>query len=311
MAQDLVQLDEVRRPLLEPLRKPLVELGSRRLRKRVVGRVADQEVPESVGVVPRELRAIGPDELLPDECQQSLRHVRVAVRERPHRTLVEHPSFHRAALEHGSLSRVELVEPRCQQRLDRRWNLYHGAARSVDEREHLLDEQRISLGGVTDPPPQLVVHAAERVQERIGFGGVERLEQDRRRVQLPAGPRRPPVEQLGTRHAEEQERAVPRQIGDVLDQREERLLPPVEIVEDSDERRFLRLLLEKLAESPGDLVGRRRSLRGAEQRSDRRGGRFVGRKRVQPLEHLDHRPVRDPLPVGEAAAAHDAPPRAP
>ncbi len=88
----------------------------------------------------------------------------------------------------------------------------------------------------------------------------------------------------------------------MLDQVEERLLAPLDVVEDKDERR---LLLEQLAERPGDLLRRRPRLRLPQQRTDRRrGGRIRGR-RVELLQHLDDRPVGDPDPVGEAAAADD------
>ena len=43
----------------------------------------------------------------------------------------------------------------------------------------------------------------------------------------------------------------------------------------------------------------------AEQRADRRRRGFVRRQQAELLQHLDDRPIRDPLPVGEAAAAED------
>ena len=43
----------------------------------------------------------------------------------------------------------------------------------------------------------------------------------------------------------------------------------------------------------------------AEQRADRRRGVVVGGHDVELLQHLDHRPVRDPFAVGQAAAADD------
>ena len=65
------------------------------------------------------------------------------------------------------------------------------------------------------------------------------------------------------------------------------------------------LLLEQLAEGPGDLLGARSLFRLAQERAKRgRCGR-IGRQRVQLLQHLDHRPVGDPLAVGQAAAADD------
>ena len=40
--EDLVQLDELEAVLGQPVREPLVQLGTGCLRKRLVGRVADQ-----------------------------------------------------------------------------------------------------------------------------------------------------------------------------------------------------------------------------------------------------------------------------
>ena len=55
--------------LFEPVGEALVQLGAGRLRQRVVGGVADQQVAEAERVVARELRRVGPDELLADERQ--------------------------------------------------------------------------------------------------------------------------------------------------------------------------------------------------------------------------------------------------
>ena len=57
VAEDLVQLDEIGAALLEPVGEALVQLGAGRLRQRVVGGVADQEVPEAER---RPRRAAGP-----------------------------------------------------------------------------------------------------------------------------------------------------------------------------------------------------------------------------------------------------------
>ena len=72
--------------------------------------------------------------------------------------------------------------------------------------------------------------------ERVGVTGRERLEQHRRRVQLATAPVRPPVEQLGPRHAEQENRRVAAQVGHVIDEIEERLLAPVDVVQHDDER---------------------------------------------------------------------------
>ncbi len=67
---------------------------------------------------------------------------------------------------------------------------------------------------------------------------------------------------------------------------------------------LLCLLLEQLAEAPGDLVGRRRRVRLAEQRP-KRHRRIAFRQRIELLDDLDHRPVGDPFAVRQAAAPHD------
>ena len=67
VAQDLVQLDELGAVLLQPGGEALVQLRARRLRQRVVGSVPDQQVAEAEGILARELRLVGPDELLADE----------------------------------------------------------------------------------------------------------------------------------------------------------------------------------------------------------------------------------------------------
>ena len=85
----------------------------------------------------------------------------------------------------------------------------------------------------------------------------------------------------------------------MLEQVEERLLPPLNVVEDRDQRG---VLFEELAERPGDLLGGRHHVRPAEQRTDRRSGRLVRGRRTELLEDFDDGPVGDPLAVGEAAA---------
>jgi hypothetical protein len=82
----------------------------------------------------------------------------------------------------------------------------------------------------------------------------------------------------------------------MFDQVEQRLLSPVHVVEHTNERTLLRLLLEQLAEGPRDFLGGRRRLRLAEQRAKRQG-RIALRQRTELLDDLDHRPVRDPLAV--------------
>ncbi len=88
----------------------------------------------------------------------------------------------------------------------------------------------------------------------------------------------------------------------MLDQVEERVLAPLDVVDEDDERR---LLAEELPERPGDLLHRRRLFALAEQRADGRGGRRVGGQGVELLDHLDNGPVCDLLAVGKAARSDD------
>ena len=112
-----------------------------------------------------------------------------------------------------------------------------------------------------------------------------------------------PLDELRARHAHEQKRGASREQRRRLDEIEERLLAPLDVVEDDDQRR---LLLEQLAERPGDLVSARCDVRLTEQRADRRRRHGIRRERRELLHHLHHRPVRDSLAVGQAAAADDA-----
>jgi len=88
----------------------------------------------------------------------------------------------------------------------------------------------------------------------------------------------------------------------VLDEVEQRLLGPVQVI---DHHCQWRSLFQQLAERPGDLLGRGWCIVLTKQRRDRGSRGRLGRPRTQLLQHLHHRPVRDPLPVRQAAAPHD------
>jgi hypothetical protein len=124
----------------------------------------------------------------------------------------------------------------------------------------------------------------------------ERLEAKRDR------PFRAAREKVGASDAEEQDGRAGREQRDVLDQIEERLLGPMEVVEEADKRC---LLLEQLAEGPSDLLSRGPLIGLAEQGAEGGCCGGIGRKRVELLQRLDHRPIGDSLPVREAAAPHD------
>ncbi len=112
-----------------------------------------------------------------------------------------------------------------------------------------------------------------------------------------------PLDQLRPRHAEKKERCIASEQGGRLDEVEEGLLRPLDVVEQHYQRC---LFFEQLPEGPGDLLGARCRLALPQQRADRRRGRSVGGKDVQLFQHLHQRPVRDALAVGKAAAADGA-----
>ena len=152
------------------------------------------------------------------------------------------------------------------------------------------------------PPAARAIRSRSSVRDVVADQRVcvlrgERLEAQRPR---PAGT---PLHQLRPSHAQEQERRARREQRRRLDQIEERLVAPLDVVEDDDQRR---LLLEQLPERPGDLVPARPDLRLAQQRANRRRRDRIRRQHRELLHHLDHRPVGDPLAVGQAAATHDA-----
>src|SRR5579884_1303426 len=99
-------------------------------------------MPEAERLVSGELRALGPDELLADERLEPLRDVRLAGRERLDAAAVEDLALDRPALEDVALGELEIVEPRREQRVDRRRHDDVARRRLGEHREHLLDEER-------------------------------------------------------------------------------------------------------------------------------------------------------------------------
>ena len=96
----------------------------------------------------------------------------------------------------------------------------------------------------------------------------ERLEQERGCVQLAAAPARSLVEELRARDAEEEDRRVAREVGDVLDEVDEDRLRPLQVVDHDDLRPLGCARLEQPAE--GELrLGRRGADDGVRLDADR------------------------------------------
>ena len=292
VAEDLVRLDEIVAVLFEPVGEALVQFGSGGLGQGVVGGVADQQVAEAEGVVSGELGPVGADQLLAHERGQARCHLAV-VREGLDGAAVEDLPLDRAPLEHRALRGVELVEAGGEQGLERR--------RDGDlafclrgHRHHLGHEQRVAArprgrsarGGLRRRPSGISSSTS------VSGSGSSRSS---------TGQSARPLGQFRPGEAEQQHRRAAGEQGDVLDEVEEGLLAPLDVVEDADERR---LLLQQLAKRPRDLLGRGRGS-FVSPRRERSAAAAAGSegKTVELLQHLDDRPVRDPLPVGQAASA--------
>jgi hypothetical protein len=96
--------------------------------------------------------------------------------------------------------------------------------------------------------------ARQRVEQLLALLGRERLELGRGGAQAPAAPARPDVEQLGPGEAENHQRRVLDALGQVLDHSSKRLLGPVHVLEDEDQRPRIGELGRPLARRPGDLL---------------------------------------------------------
>ena len=154
VAEELVELDELGPVLLQPGGEALVEIRAGRLRERLVRRVADQQVAEAEAVLARDLRSVRPDQLLAHERGEARGDLRLVGRECLDGAAVEDLALDRAALEHASLGRLELVESGGEQRLQRRRD-DDLALGLVGHRDHLLDEERVAARGASDPLAQV------------------------------------------------------------------------------------------------------------------------------------------------------------
>lgn len=185
------------------------------------------------------------------------------------RTQVEDLSHHRSAPEECALGVVQLIQTGGQQSLDRRRDRNPLEIRRRDpaialapdhpivdqHRNRLLREQRVALGGVDDPRTRGVVDASDQVlHEPLGFLGRQGLQRDRGRVELPAAPVRPEVQQIRPRHADHQDRRVPAPVGDLIHEVEQAGLSPLQVVQHDDQRLRTGQALQEPADGPSDLL---------------------------------------------------------
>ena len=234
--------DALRSGLLDPAGGGEMLLGARRARNLLVGDIADERVPEGelLLAVDRgnpdradELAVHEPVQVPPDRISLTLADRGDAARP-------EHPADDGGVMEERLELGPEGVEPCGDERMH---GLGHGE--TVDGsslREHaceLLGVERVATRPLEEHPLRLGRQeraVEESVDEATGLLDRERRERDRRRVALASTPARLPLEELGSRRAEEEERHGNAPVEEVLDELEERTVGPVEILDDEHAR---------------------------------------------------------------------------
>ena len=307
-----------------------MQVDARRLGQAGIGDLADQDVLEPVGGLARDRRTrLRHDELAAQEHVERLADLLQLRGQLGDCAAPEDPADHGRPLQDGLLVRRQPIDPRSDQRLQGvrdplREFRRRPALALVQHPDRLLEEERIPLGLREQRRPRLGIDGPvdrERVDELLALHSVERLELDRRRAQPAAAPTGTDVEQLGARESQDQERRVADPLREVLDQVEQRLFCPVDVLEGEHERRVAAEPIDPFARCPGDLLlaplalDRLEHARGkAEQIGDllalarltelldRDLQRVVVRDPRGGLDHLGERPVGDALAVRQRAA---------
>ena len=250
--------------------------------------------------------------------------------ERVHR---KHLAGHGRRLDDGPLVEGEPVESGGHERLDRRRRRQGGdvgggtpdAVLEAQEpflhrhREELLQEERVAVGSLDDPAARLLVDPGlpeDGVDDRVRIGLAQALQGEAACRRL-GRERRSLLEQVVPGVRDHQEGDALHGLEEVLDEVEERLLRPVQVVEDHDQRPLPRQRLDELADAPEELLDRELLHGEPDGRGDALGcSRIVDegvelRARARAvvavedaggLAHgLDERPERDALTVWEAA----------
>ena len=149
IAEDLlVRPSVVTHLVLQPVGETLVQVGPHLFGNATVGRVSDQVMAEPERIVTRKLGPVRPDELLAHQRQQMLADLGADLSRQQiaDRATVEQLALERGAFYDGALVRLEAVDARGEQRLDRRRNANLPEVVLGAHRQHLLDEQRVAFG---------------------------------------------------------------------------------------------------------------------------------------------------------------------
>ena len=192
---------------------------------------------------------LAPHELLPLERVQALvEHPRTRAGKGRQRVRPEHLPQCSCELQELLLLARKGVDPRSDDALQ---GLGRGDRRVAAVREHprvLLCEERIALGPLQERG--LLIGREDRRSEQSGkqSRGVlvrQRCERDGRGVALAATPAGSALEQLGARRADDEERNARHPVDESVDEVEQGIVGPVEVLEDEHDGLPLRQRLEE------------------------------------------------------------------
>jgi hypothetical protein len=318
-------LDElVGRSRSQPAREGAVEPRALALGEPAVGDVADEDVAKAERRLARDRRErLARQQLAVDEVVQRRVDVEPGVELRD-RAAPEDTADEGAVPHHRAGVGRQAVDARRDQRLNRVGDPHGTAVALLGEHPHgLLDEERVALRLLEQRLPQAGGQRRTRdeaVDELLRLVVGERSEVDRDRPATASAPAGPRLEQLWPGEAHDQDGSGVDAVGQVLDEVEQRLLRPVQVLEAQDERLRLRQVDRPLVRGPGDLLaaagpGHRVEHTRGEAEQVRHGvaragfpellerlfRRVVRRDAGGALNHLGERPVRQALPEGKRA----------
>ena len=247
-------LDPLRCLALDPSRRRLVLRRPADPRDLAVGDVADEHVPEAVlGLAGHRALPGRPDELRPGELVQAgADRLLVAVADRRERACPEDLADNGGVLKQGLALLRECVQAGGDQRLQvvgegdlgafaqlELSALAHEQLAVLEHAHELLRIERVAAGALQDE--RLHLRRQQRLVEqdgdepgRLGLG--KGRESDSGRVTHPGEPVRRALVQLGAGGADKEHRHPLRPFDDVLEKGEQRLLGPVQVLEDEDGR---------------------------------------------------------------------------
>ena len=215
VADDLLDFCEPAGSLfLEPAGDQLVQGGAELLRERPVAGVLDEDVAELEGSFAGVGRLRSDELLAYERFQPPVEHAGLLLgQELEEEVAGELLADRGRALEHDAFARLEALEAHGEEGLDRgrQLEIARGGPALGEHGDGLLEEEGIALRDPGDPCARLggkPGFVGEAGEELVGLALGERLEPDRGRVRLPAGPGRTIVEELGAGEAEEEDRRV-------------------------------------------------------------------------------------------------------